>query len=112
MRAYRSRVPVTNIKGNREEYTEREMIATLREAYSRPPRQRLGGGVPLPRGSATPPDAGQQPERQPNLLIQPYTDTGNARAIGRHVRGRDIRFCGEIENMAGVGREAMELRGH
>lgn len=95
MRAYRSRVPGTNIKGNREEYTEREMIATLREAYSRPPRQPWGRRA-SPRGSATPPDAGQQPERQPNLLIQPYTDTGNAeRLVGMY--GRDIRFCGEMK---------------
>jgi hypothetical protein len=35
MRIYRSRVPGTNAKGERELYTEHEMKSSLREAYSR-----------------------------------------------------------------------------
>lgn len=39
MRDYRSRVPSTNAKGQPEAYTEREMVASLRDAYSRPARE-------------------------------------------------------------------------
>src|ERR1035438_9026192 len=53
MRDYRSRVPSTNAKGQREPYSVREVIASLREAYSRPARepwaqgrQRLHGTCP------------------------------------------------------------------
>jgi hypothetical protein len=38
MRNYRGRCPGLNTKGACEEYTEREMLATLREAYSRTAR--------------------------------------------------------------------------
>ena len=38
MRVYRSRAPSDNVKGVREPYTEREMIASLMSAYSRPAR--------------------------------------------------------------------------
>jgi len=38
MRDFRSRVLETNAKGQREPYTEREMMASLRQAYSRPAR--------------------------------------------------------------------------
>jgi hypothetical protein len=38
MRDYRSRAPFTNTKGKPEPYTEREMNASLGEAYSRPAR--------------------------------------------------------------------------
>jgi hypothetical protein len=39
MRKYRSRGPSINLKGARERYTEREMTASLREAYSRHSRK-------------------------------------------------------------------------
>ena len=38
MRAYRSRVASTNTKGQVEPYTENEVMASLREAFSRPAR--------------------------------------------------------------------------
>jgi hypothetical protein len=39
MRDYRSRVPSSNTKGKHEAYTEPEMKASLREAYSKPARE-------------------------------------------------------------------------
>lgn len=38
MHSYRGRCPNTNSKGEREPYTEAEILATLRESYRRPPR--------------------------------------------------------------------------
>jgi hypothetical protein len=42
MRNYRSRCPNVNTKGEPESYTEQEVQATLREAYSRPAREPWG----------------------------------------------------------------------
>ena len=39
MRDYRARVPSVNTKGKREAYTEAEMKASVREAYSKPARE-------------------------------------------------------------------------
>jgi hypothetical protein len=47
---YRSRVAATNPKGLIEPYTESEMIATLREAYSRPARDPWTRRNPFPQG--------------------------------------------------------------
>jgi putative DNA primase/helicase len=90
MRDYRARVPTLNTKGDREDYTESEMVATLREAYSRRPR------APWDRQKQT--SIGKIREaskRESNLLFQPYTDTGNAERLVL-LYGRDIHFCGEF----------------
>ena len=95
MRDYHSRVPGTNIKGETEAYTEQEMMATLREAYSRPAREAWERRPPS-RGSSALPDCAPHLGEQPNLLIQPHTDTGNAeRLIATY--GRDILFCAEMK---------------
>jgi hypothetical protein len=39
MSAYHAFLPSTNTKGQREPYTEREMVASLREAFSKPARE-------------------------------------------------------------------------
>jgi hypothetical protein len=54
MRDYRSRVPSTNMKGQREPYEEREMVATLRQAYSRPARQPWGRRNSSPHADGAP----------------------------------------------------------
>jgi hypothetical protein len=64
MRDYRSRVPSTNAKGQREPYIEREMLASLHEAYSRPAREPWVRCTPPPKDGSAPaaaPSQGQGP---------------------------------------------------
>lgn len=102
MRDYRARVPSSNTKGEREPYTESEMLATLREAYSRPAREpweRKAAPEPARAGKGNQrqqcPDIQQVPEppKPPNLLsdYEPE-DVGNAqRLIAMY--GRSLRYC-------------------
>jgi hypothetical protein len=52
MRSYWSRVSSTNTKGLRESYTEREMLATLSQAYSHPAREPWDKRNPRPHHDA------------------------------------------------------------
>jgi putative DNA primase/helicase len=90
MRDYRARVPTLNTKGDREDYTEGEMLATLREAYSQRAR------APWDRQKQTTVEGIYVIRREPNLLSQPHTDTGNAERLVL-LCGRDIRFCAEFK---------------
>jgi hypothetical protein len=105
VRNYGSRCPGINTKGERESYSEKEIQASLHEAYSRPAREPWGhsGHIHLPRpdmtvaqrvggGSVNP--AGSDSE--PDLLLQPYTDTGNAERL-LALYGHDIRFSVEMK---------------
>jgi len=92
---YRSHVPAINMKGEHELYTEQEMTATLKEAYSRPARQ-AWERCSSARGTATPAENGNGPAIPPNLLVQPYTDTGNAERL-IVMYGHDIHFCVDMK---------------
>ncbi len=61
MGAYVSRVASTNMKGQREPYTEREAMASLREAYSRPAREPWAQPPRRPHSEAA---SAQAPSRQ------------------------------------------------
>jgi hypothetical protein len=60
--SYRSRAGETNTKGQRERYTEAEMMASLRGAYSRPPRE--SWAKPSPQDSEI--EAGLAPDFETN----------------------------------------------
>jgi putative DNA primase/helicase len=104
VRNYRSRCPGINTKGKHESYSDQEIQASLREAYSRPSRDPWGHSghrhpprpenMPKPVGgySVTPPGSNSEPD----LLLQPYTDTGNAERL-LALYGRDIRFSKEMK---------------
>jgi putative DNA primase/helicase len=124
MRNYASRCPATNTKGKAEPYDEQEIQATVREVYSQAPRkpwaQRTNtrrGREPRPsspepsvtdnRGQLSvtpgasadlpdPSDADDPDPSGPDLLCQPFTDTGNAERVVA-VYGRDIHFCFETK---------------
>jgi hypothetical protein len=92
MRKYQSQAPSINLKGVREPYTEREMTASLGEAYSRPPRERWSqrgqrpqsGSVqkvtpkPMPRPCETEPRPGEERPHQD-------CDADNPESIGIYV---------------------------
>jgi hypothetical protein len=63
---YRSRVPPVNTKGKREPYTEREMKASLRAAYSKSARQPWA-----------------QKEERPHLDADTSPDKPGIRPVGR-----------------------------
>jgi hypothetical protein len=104
MRNYRSRVPGTNMKGAREEYTVAEMQASLGEAYRAPARDPWSSraprlALPLPRNgygsSANQGSPAELPEEGQDLLSQPFNDYGNAlRIIAIH--GSAARYCHEF----------------
>jgi putative DNA primase/helicase len=95
MRNYRGRVPDTNTKGEREPYTDGEMQATLRAAYSRPAREpwqpKATSGPARPVMAARQPDP--EPSEPPNLLsgFDPE-DVGNAQRLIA-MRGPSLRYC-------------------
>jgi Bifunctional DNA primase/polymerase, N-terminal len=65
MREYRSQVPSANMKGKRESYTEREMMASLAEAYSRTPRDPWAPRNPRSHDDSVPSVApGREPARR------------------------------------------------
>jgi putative DNA primase/helicase len=92
LRNYRSRCPATNTKGERESYSNHEIQASLREAYSRAAREPWGHSGPVGGESALPPGS----DSEPDLLLQPHTDTGNAERLVA-LYGRDIRFSVEMK---------------
>jgi len=58
MRAYVARVPPTDQHGRGEPYTEREALESLRQAYTRPPREPRGATPATgPAAAGTPPPA-------------------------------------------------------
>jgi putative DNA primase/helicase len=77
-----------NRKGEREEYTQLEARASLRNAYARPAREPWRGGpkvISIPAAAARP------------LTIYPLSDSGNAeRLIATH--GEDLRFSPELRS--------------
>lgn len=92
LRNYRSRCPEVNTKGQREAYTLTEVWATLREAYSRPPREPWERKTTTPAAKPAPVITIKPPE-PPNLLtgFEPE-DVGNAqRLIAMY--GPRLRYC-------------------
>jgi hypothetical protein len=68
MRDYRSRVPSANTKGKRELYTEAEMMASLHEAYSKPPRKPWAASNLRTQPNSTPPTQGHSGCDDGNVL--------------------------------------------
>ena len=65
MRDYRCQVPSSNTKGKREAYTEPEMKASLREAYSKPAREPWALKRACPHTDSAPAAApGREPARR------------------------------------------------
>lgn len=92
MRSYRACAPGTNTKGAREAYTEQEVFATVKEAYSRPARE-AWARKPAAPAKETP--AGRPRANRAELLSQPFSDYGNAqRVIACY--GADLRYCYEF----------------
>jgi Bifunctional DNA primase/polymerase, N-terminal/D5 N terminal like len=97
MQNYRSRCPGTNSKAEEEPYTEKEVQASLREAFSRPPRAPWNPSEQQ-QLKAKPKSAGclVEPSPDTDLLHRPCTDTGNAERLVS-LYGRNIRFCAETK---------------
>lgn len=87
LRDFRARAPELNTKGEPEPYTVEDALATVSQAYSRPPRSPLNSWRHRPdqrRRSTNGGDSLGQEIRS--------TDLGNAqRLIARH--GHELRFC-------------------
>jgi len=106
MRGYASRVAAVNMKGAPERYTDQEALASVREAYSRGPRepwtQRAAQDyAPRPRragamGSGMEAET-ETPTGPPDLLAYHFNDSGNAeRLIALH--GEDLLYCHALKN--------------
>jgi hypothetical protein len=71
--SYRSRVGEANTQGQRERYTEAEMMASLREAYSRPPRE--------PWAKTSPQESRTATVDSPNRRMQPLGQQRDSRSL-------------------------------
>jgi hypothetical protein len=91
MRSYLSRVPSTNTKGLREPYTEREMLASLSQAYSRSAREPWKRNSHPYHDAASPLVAREQLRRGKNVsparskLPNHIHDADNSESIGLYV---------------------------
>ncbi len=114
---YAAQVPPTNTKGQRDPYTNAEVLASIRKAYERPARPPIERGygraqqvppaaaMPSPaapqapaskdsQAPSTPEDPLPEPEPPEPALSVPFalTDLGNSERMQfRH--GRNLRFC-------------------
>jgi len=87
MLEYAPRVPSVNAKGEPELYSVAEARASLRQAYSRPPR------VPWTTDlDGNPQDGGQIPTERRDLLSFLHNDHGNAQRL-MTLYGQDMRYC-------------------
>jgi len=87
MRSYCGSVPNVNFKGDHDPYTELEALATVRQAYTRPPRDAWANTkvVSLPTVNRADTTTG-------DLISPPFNDFGNAcRLIALY--GERIRYC-------------------
>jgi hypothetical protein len=84
MREYRSRVPSTNAKRQREPYSVREMMASLHQAFSRPARDPWVRRKPRPHdGSAAAPSLEENPRGDDDVPPQETAPhVGDADASG------------------------------
>jgi uncharacterized protein (DUF927 family) len=88
MAEYGSLCPQTNAKGEREEYSDREMQATIDQAYSRPPRDpwRSPADAPTPDGPPPPKRKGPSPfSITPNAVLL-VNDDGGKEFVCSHLR--------------------------
>jgi hypothetical protein len=92
MRSYRSRTPDTNTKGQREEYTEAELVASLDHAYervAREPWERRSATVTSIRPENEAAASGEtQQMRERAASAQPAGDSGEQSKGG--IRPRDL----------------------
>jgi AAA domain/Bifunctional DNA primase/polymerase, N-terminal len=93
MQNYRSRCPSTNTKGAMERYSEHEIRASLKEAFSRPPREPWGSPTarkeppvmapdlgPEPPVPGDPHSAAPEPAAEQNRIKQPCRPAGKSAA--------------------------------
>jgi len=85
MRAYIGRAGSTNIKGLREPYTELEAFASLKEAYSKPPRAPWGEGLQSCPKSARPTSAPPTPTRERSEPAQPLPNADEVGSLNLYV---------------------------
>ena len=81
---YVAQVPPVNVKGQLERYTKCEALSSVREAYSRPPREPWSRkNVGLVEMQHLHPGAGAQkkPVRLPDLVNYQFNDYGNSQRL-------------------------------
>lgn len=94
MRDYAARCPSTNTKGHVEAYGTPEVLSTVREVFTRPPRQPWDAKTTTRTGHRAPPEVDHG---APDLLGHLHNDHGNAeRLIALY--GRDLRYCYAFKN--------------
>jgi putative DNA primase/helicase len=92
LRDFGARAPGHNLKGQVEPYAEAEQLASVREAYARPPRDPWPERPYSRQNGATPPalgDVGGTDEADAPRFRR--TDLGNSEAIA-HIYGAALRF--------------------
>jgi Bifunctional DNA primase/polymerase, N-terminal len=80
MRNYQSSTPSTNAKGQREPYSVAEALASLRQAYSRPAREKWAQRTTTRKGAPTPAPSGR--EAQPSAADRKQNTPQDADADG------------------------------
>jgi len=119
MRDYRSRVPSTNAKGQRDSYSVREMMASLRQAYSQPAREpwaqrsRPNGGSALAAAPSREPGRRGEDDaaarRKKPRQVDGADRPGSLSLSVRHTGEALVRHTGEALSRARFGRIPLEV---
>jgi uncharacterized protein (DUF927 family) len=103
MQSYRSRCPPVNTKGQEEEYSESEMLATLKQAYDRPARgqwEKQNGQATSAKNTKPGTEKSEDEDQHFALLDEGVFHTHQEKDKAGDFRPVTIKVCSPLEVMA------------